>query len=98
MTPFSVREKDLAVAMGAITQHRIIWGGLGLSIVTSVMSTLLRRKLGLILDPEQLEKVLGNAREIAHITPVELQQEVMFHWAEVVIFHFKFWPVWRLVR
>ena len=73
MTPFSVREKDLAVAMGAVTQLRIMGGALGLSIVTSVMSTLLRRKLGLILDPEQLEKVLGNAREIAYIRPAELQ-------------------------
>ena len=82
MTPFSVREKGLAVSMGAVTQLRIMDGALGLSIVTSVMSTLLRRKLGLVLDPEQLETVLGNAREIAHITPVGLPQEVMFHWAE----------------
>jgi len=82
MAPFSVREKGLAVAMGAVTQLRIMGGALGLSIVTSVMSTLLRRKLGLILDPEQLEKVLGNAREIAYIRPSELQQEVMFHWPE----------------
>lgn len=70
------------MAMGAVTQLRIMGGALGLSIVTSAMQTLLRSKLGPLLDPEQLEKVLASAREVSHITPAELQQEILFQFAE----------------
>lgn len=74
MTPFSVSEQDNAVAMGAITQFRIMGSAIGLSIVNSVMHSMLRSGLAPILTPLQLNEVLDSAQYIADFPPKVREQ------------------------
>ncbi|KAK4208331.1 MFS general substrate transporter [Rhypophila decipiens] len=83
MTPFSVKEKDLAVAMGAITQVRIMGSALGVSIVTTAMHTFLRGELGhLGLGQDVIDSVLDSAGEIGRLGSEELQNDVLRSFAD----------------
>jgi hypothetical protein len=81
MTPFSVSQQDNAVAMGAITQFRIMGSAIGLSIVNTVMHSVLRSRLILILTTEQLDKVLDSAQAIVGL-PAAVREEVVLKFAE----------------
>jgi hypothetical protein len=81
MTPFSVSEQDNAVAMGAITQFRIMGGAIGLSIVNSVMHGMLRSRLAQILTSLQLDKVLDSAQYIAVLSP-QVREEVLLQYSD----------------
>ena len=77
MTPFSVSEQDNAVAMGAITQFRIMGGAIGLSIVNSVMHGMLRSGLAPFLTSVQLGEVLDSAQNIAGLSPKVREQVLL---------------------
>ncbi|KAF1951580.1 MFS general substrate transporter [Byssothecium circinans] len=81
MTPFCVSEQDNAVAMGAITQFRIMGGAIGLSIVNTVMHGLLRSRLDPILSSVQLDKVLDSAQNIAFL-PVQVREQVLLTFSD----------------
>ncbi|KAG9201297.1 hypothetical protein G6514_005845 [Epicoccum nigrum] len=81
MTPFSVSEQDNAVAMGAITQFRIMGGAIGLSIVNSVMHGMLRSGLAPILTPLQLDEVLDSAQYIAGFPP-RVREQVLLKFSD----------------
>ncbi|KAF2798438.1 MFS general substrate transporter [Melanomma pulvis-pyrius CBS 109.77] len=81
MTPFSVSEQDNAVAMGAITQFRVMGGAIGLSIVNTVMHGLLRSRLSPILHPAQLNKVLDSTQAIIELPPA-VREEVVLKFSE----------------
>ncbi|KAF2706214.1 MFS multidrug transporter-like protein [Pleomassaria siparia CBS 279.74] len=81
MTPFSVSPQDNAVAMGAITQFRIMGGAIGLSIVNTAMHGLLRSRLSPILKGAQLDQVLNSAQAIAAL-PVAMRKEVLLKYSE----------------
>ena len=77
MTPFSVSEQDNAVAMGAITQFRIMGGAIGLSIVNSVMHGMLRSGLAPFLTSVQLGEVLDSAQNIVGLSPKVREQVLL---------------------
>ncbi|KAM7186123.1 MFS general substrate transporter [Naviculisporaceae sp. PSN 640] len=81
MTPFSVKEEDLAVALGAITQVRIMGSALGVAIVTSVMHNFLTGSLGQVLRPVQILLVLDRPGVIG-MFPQEIQRQVLIRYAE----------------
>jgi hypothetical protein len=81
MTPFSVSEQDNAVAMGAITQFRIMGGAIGLSIVNSVMHGMLRSGLAPILTSRQLNEVLDSAQYIAGFPP-KVREQVLLKFSD----------------
>ncbi|PVI05167.1 MFS multidrug transporter-like protein [Periconia macrospinosa] len=81
MTPFSVSEQDNSVAMGAITQFRIMGGAIGLSIVNSVMHGMLRSGLTPILTSLQLDKVLDSAQYIA-VLPPQVREQVLLKFSD----------------
>lgn len=58
MTPFSVEARDLAVAMGAIAQLRMMGGVIGLAIVTTAFNGLVKSRLGRFLSTEQINDLL----------------------------------------
>ncbi|KAM7185207.1 MFS general substrate transporter [Rhypophila sp. PSN 637] len=83
MTPFSVKEKDLAVAMGAITQVRIMGSALGVSIVTTAMHTFLSGALGDVgLGSDVIDRVLDSAEEVGRLGSGELQTDVLRSFAD----------------
>ncbi|KAF3000694.1 hypothetical protein E8E13_002257 [Curvularia kusanoi] len=81
MTPFSVSEQDNAVAMGAITQFRVMGGAIGLSIVNTVMHGMLRSGLAPILTSLQLAEVLNSAQNIANFPP-KLREQVLLKFSD----------------
>ncbi|KAL9081940.1 MAG: hypothetical protein Q9159_006881 [Coniocarpon cinnabarinum] len=64
LTPFVVKGKDQAVAMGAINQFRVVGGAIGLAICTNIMSAYLREHLAAVLPPEALNGVLESISNI----------------------------------
>lgn len=81
MTPFSVSEQDNSVAMGAITQFRVMGGAIGLSIVNTVMHDLLRTRLSPVLSSLQLGKVLDSA-EFIKLLPTQVRDQVLLQFSD----------------
>ncbi|KNG88688.1 hypothetical protein ANOM_003111 [Aspergillus nomiae NRRL 13137] len=69
MTPFTVEERDKAVAMGAVAQFRIMGGSIFLAIVTSISNGFIRSHLRGLLDDEQLHSVLDSAAALPILPP-----------------------------
>ncbi|KAF1994393.1 MFS multidrug transporter-like protein [Amniculicola lignicola CBS 123094] len=69
MTPFCVETKDKAVAMGAITQFRVMGEAIGVSIVNTAMHSYLRSELAPILTSTELAAILSSAGAIRSMTP-----------------------------
>ncbi|KAE8335715.1 hypothetical protein BDV24DRAFT_168942 [Aspergillus arachidicola] len=69
MTPFTVEERDKAVAMGAVAQFRVMGGSIFLAIVTSVSNGFVRSHLRGVLDDEQLHSVLYSAAAVPMLPP-----------------------------
>ncbi|KAI1267056.1 MFS multidrug transporter-like protein [Xylariaceae sp. FL1019] len=82
MTPFSVQERDKAVALGAISQFRIMGGAIGLSIATSAFNSLVRHELQLFLSPGQLNALLASPAELNPIIAPALQEPVRVAFAD----------------
>ncbi|KAE8163989.1 MFS general substrate transporter [Aspergillus tamarii] len=69
MTPFTVEERDKAVAMGAVAQFRVMGGSIFLAIVTSVSNGFIRSHLRGLLDDDQLHSVLHSAAAVPMLPP-----------------------------
>ncbi|ORX95042.1 major facilitator superfamily domain-containing protein [Clohesyomyces aquaticus] len=69
MTPFSVEEKDKAVAIGAITQFRVMGGAIGLSILNTAMHGYLKSKLAGTLPKTELGALLNSAQALVGLSP-----------------------------
>lgn len=58
-----------AVAMGAVTQFRIMGGALGLAIATNVLNTYVKSHLSASIAPQQVSTILSSAEEINVLDP-----------------------------
>jgi uncharacterized membrane protein YdcZ (DUF606 family) len=66
-----VELEDHAVAIGAITQVRVLGGVIGLAIVQATLIADLKSRLAGILTPQQLSGVLASTERIALLPPEE---------------------------
>ncbi|KAJ2971514.1 hypothetical protein NUW58_g9397 [Xylaria curta] len=58
MAPFSVQERDKAVAMGSVAQFRVMGGAIGLAIITAAFNGLVMQRLSNFLSNDQLSELL----------------------------------------
>ncbi|KAI9710155.1 MAG: hypothetical protein M1820_002957 [Bogoriella megaspora] len=69
MTPFAIYKRDQSVAMGAITQFRMMGGAVGLAIATCVFNGYVKSRLSDVLSAAQLGAVLQTAEAIGKLPP-----------------------------
>jgi hypothetical protein len=69
ITRVEVSADDNAVAMGAVTQVRVLGGIIGLAIVQAILLASLRASLGGVLTPSQLAAILSSSSNIASLPP-----------------------------
>jgi hypothetical protein len=69
ITRVEVSADDNAVAMGAITQVRVLGGIIGLAIVQAILLASLRSALSALLTPPQLSSILSSTASIASLPP-----------------------------
>ncbi|KAF2871199.1 major facilitator superfamily domain-containing protein [Massariosphaeria phaeospora] len=69
MAPLSVEPRDRAVAMGAVSQFRIMGGALGLSIVHTARNSFLRSKLSAFLSGGEVKQLMDSATSLAQLDP-----------------------------
>ncbi|CAK39059.1 uncharacterized protein An04g10000 [Aspergillus niger] len=65
MTPFTIEKRDNAVAMGAITQFRVMGGCIGISVLTAVANGYLQSHLQQWLTPTEMQLVLHSAESLS---------------------------------
>ncbi|KAI1254222.1 hypothetical protein MGN70_004618 [Eutypa lata] len=75
MAPFCVQERDKAVAMGTVTQFRIMGGAIGLAIVTTAFNGLVTGRLGEQLTQGQLAALLQSPATISTF-PENVQETI----------------------
>ncbi|CAJ2514279.1 Uu.00g023980.m01.CDS01 [Anthostomella pinea] len=63
-TPMVVTRSDMAVAMGAVTQVRVLGGTLGLAISSTVLNNHLSSNLPLLLPPEDIKQISDSVQFI----------------------------------
>ncbi|KAI1410315.1 drug resistance transporter EmrB/QacA subfamily [Hypoxylon sp. FL1857] len=63
-TPLVVQRADMAVAMGAITQIRVLGGTIGLAISSTVLNNHLSSNLPALLTPEDIEQIADSVQYI----------------------------------
>lgn len=56
-----------AVAMGAITQIRVLGGTIGLAVCTAILNKHVRHSLSLVLPPQQISGILQSASSISNL-------------------------------
>lgn len=64
MTPFATEKRDHAVAIGAITQFRIMGGAMGLAIATAIQHGYLRSHLSRFLGGDVVEAMLSSTPQL----------------------------------
>ncbi|KAF4625358.1 hypothetical protein G7Y89_g12808 [Cudoniella acicularis] len=79
--PFIVQRKDVPAALGANTQFRYLGGAVGLGIISSILNSMLRPKLAIILNPEQLEAILQST-EILNTLQATQREQVLLAFAD----------------
>ncbi|KAL9115407.1 MAG: hypothetical protein Q9227_000728 [Pyrenula ochraceoflavens] len=67
LVPYVTEKKDLAVGTGAVTQFRILGGVIGLSIVTSVSTRVIRHDLLDFLPQPQADRLLDRTETIQYL-------------------------------
>ncbi|KAI0109798.1 drug resistance transporter EmrB/QacA subfamily [Daldinia grandis] len=63
-TPMVVSRSDMAVAMGAITQIRVLGGTIGLAISSTVLNNHLSSALPALLNPADIKQILDSVQYI----------------------------------
>ncbi|KAI0861409.1 MFS multidrug transporter-like protein [Xylaria cubensis] len=81
MTPFSVQARDKAVALGTITQFRVMGGAIGLAIVTAVFNSLVRSQLGEQISSTDLSTLLTSPATITTFPP-DVQETIRVTFAD----------------
>ncbi|TGO77538.1 hypothetical protein BELL_0102g00100 [Botrytis elliptica] len=69
ITPFIVEKRLLAVALGGVTQMRILGGAIGVAIATSLLSSNVISALADILPAETVNRLLQNISSVALLSP-----------------------------
>ncbi|KAF7899502.1 hypothetical protein EAF00_003838 [Botryotinia globosa] len=69
ITPFIVEKRLLAVALGGVTQMRILGGAIGVAIATSLLSSNVISALADILPTEIVNHLLQNISSVALLSP-----------------------------
>ncbi|KAF7930610.1 uncharacterized protein EAE98_005010 [Botrytis deweyae] len=69
ITPFIVEKRLLAVALGGVTQMRILGGAIGVAIATSLLSSNVISALADILPAETVNHLLQNISSVALLSP-----------------------------
>ncbi|KAI4159145.1 MAG: hypothetical protein LQ342_006849 [Letrouitia transgressa] len=67
MVPLVVKKEDMPVAMGAITQVRVLGGTIGLAICTAVLNEHVRSQLTSVLPPLQITNILQSVSSISRL-------------------------------
>ncbi|TVY80405.1 MFS thioclapurine efflux transporter tcpA [Lachnellula suecica] len=75
MTPFCVEARDKSVALGSVTQFRIMGGLIGLAVVSAVSRNTVSSDLKRFLTEDQIKLILQSTGSINLFTP-SLQQEI----------------------
>ncbi|KAK3307163.1 major facilitator superfamily transporter [Chaetomium strumarium] len=75
MVPLVVKQRDMAVTMGAATQIRVLGGTIGLAICSALLSNHVTRETSGLLTPEQQSALLQSFQSIRSLSP-ELQVKV----------------------
>ncbi|KAK4234164.1 major facilitator superfamily transporter [Achaetomium macrosporum] len=75
MVPLVVRQRDMAVTMGAATQIRVLGGTIGLAICSALLSNHVTRQTSGLLTPEQQSALLQSFQTIRGLSP-ELQVKI----------------------
>ncbi|KAL4936753.1 hypothetical protein BDV06DRAFT_216420 [Aspergillus oleicola] len=65
MTPFTVEQRDNAVAMGAVAQFRVMGGCMGIAIATAVANEYLQSNLSLFLGAGEVNAILRSAEMLS---------------------------------
>ncbi|KAF2174701.1 MFS general substrate transporter [Zopfia rhizophila CBS 207.26] len=71
-----VEQRDAATGSGALVEFRILGGALGLAIMTATMETYLKKHLGPIVTPEQLNALLKTTSVVNQL-PRDLRSAVL---------------------
>ncbi|KAF1974063.1 MFS general substrate transporter [Bimuria novae-zelandiae CBS 107.79] len=69
LVPFSVQPKDTSVAMGSVTQFRLMGGAVTLAIINTARNAYLKSHLKGILEPEQINAILDFAHTSGPLDP-----------------------------
>lgn len=72
---------SVAVALGGITQLRILGGAIGVAIATNLLNNYVTSKLSSVLSANQLREVLQSTQVVATLEPA-LQARVKTAFAE----------------
>ncbi|KAK1148133.1 hypothetical protein N8T08_010772 [Aspergillus melleus] len=75
MTPFTVEERDKAVAMGAVAQFRVMGGAICLAIVTAASQGYLQSHLSHLLNSQQVHDILNSTDALSEFS--EATQEAI---------------------
>lgn len=75
MTPMLVKPKDMAVAMGSVTQIRVLGGTIGLAICSTLLNNHITAETSKFLTPSQVGGLLQSFQSINLLPPV-FQNEV----------------------
>ncbi|XXG99476.1 hypothetical protein Hte_005815 [Hypoxylon texense] len=74
-TPMVVNRADMAVAMGAITQIRVLGGTIGLAISSTVLNNHLSSNLPALLSPSDIQQI-ANSVQYVNTLPDETRDAV----------------------
>ncbi|KAM7213961.1 Major facilitator superfamily domain containing protein [Rhypophila decipiens] len=75
MTPMLVKPRDMAVAMGSVTQIRVLGGTIGLAICSTLLNNQITAETSRFLTPSQVGALLQSFQSIEHLPP-GVQNEV----------------------
>ncbi|KAK3197256.1 hypothetical protein GRF29_1536g1100656 [Pseudopithomyces chartarum] len=73
LVPFSVQPKDTSVAMGSVTQFRMMGGAITLAIINTVRNNFLKSSLKEVLKPEQISALLEFSHPSSNLDPATQQ-------------------------
>ncbi|KAJ5650183.1 uncharacterized protein N7484_003906 [Penicillium longicatenatum] len=84
VTPFLVKRHALAVALGGVTQLRVLGGAIGVSAATNLLNNTAREKLAIYLPTEELARIL---RDISSVKTLSLADQSIIHAAFAAGYH-----------
>ncbi|QSS58121.1 drug resistance transporter EmrB/QacA subfamily [Histoplasma capsulatum] len=69
LAPLVIKEPYLGVAMGALTQVRVLAGTISLAICSTILNNCLRPKMASVISPSQLRAISDSLSAIDDLTP-----------------------------
>ncbi|PGH09842.1 hypothetical protein GX51_00529 [Blastomyces parvus] len=71
LAPLVIKDPDLGVTMGALTQVRVLGGTISLAICSTILNNDLRPKLASVISPSQLRAISDSLSSIDNLTPAQ---------------------------